>query len=66
VRVALPNGFTSLHFASENGRESVVRLLLDRGADVGERDGEGKTALLLAGQQGHEDVVQLLVEAARR
>jgi ankyrin repeat protein len=40
--------------------------LLDRGADVGARDGEGRTALLAASQQGHEDVVRLLVDAARR
>ena len=31
-------GNTALHIASFNGRENIVRLLLDRGADVDAKD----------------------------
>ncbi len=66
MRAATTDGWTPLHVACEKGHASVVRLLLERGADVNARDGKGRTALVLAGQQGHKDVVRLLVEAARR
>ncbi len=39
---------TSLHVASWFGRHSVVRLLLDAGADVSARDGRGHTPLVYA------------------
>jgi ankyrin repeat domain-containing protein 50 len=40
----------------------VVRLLVDRGADVNAKDNEGWTALYRAAVGGHEAVVRLLVD----
>jgi ankyrin repeat protein len=40
----------------------VVRLLLERGADVEAKDKEGWTALIFALELEHEAVVRLLLE----
>jgi ankyrin repeat protein len=48
--------------AAMNGQEAVVKLLLERGADI---DSDGKysqTPLSLAARNGHEVVVKLLLE----
>jgi ankyrin repeat domain-containing protein 50 len=39
------DGGTALHWAARHGNEVVVRLLLERGADVDAKDDGGKTAL---------------------
>ena len=39
------NGNTPLHWASGNGHADVVKLLIDRGAKVGVRNGRGETPL---------------------
>jgi hypothetical protein len=52
-----------LIMASRNGQIRVVRLLLDRGADVNAREKETETtALIAAAQQGHAEVVAVLLE----
>jgi len=38
----------------------VVRLLLDKGADVEAKDNDGLTSIVLAAQNGHKTVVRLL------
>ena len=38
-------GRTALHWAADRGHLTVVELLLDRGASVDSKDGEGQTAL---------------------
>ncbi|PKK48533.1 hypothetical protein CI102_7934, partial [Trichoderma harzianum] len=48
--------------AASQGHESMVRLLLDNGADVMASDNAGRTALSLAASNGHEAVVKLLLE----
>jgi ankyrin repeat protein len=55
-------GSTSLHWAGKEGHASVVRLLLDQGADVGARTIDGKTPLHWACQWGQESVVTLLLD----
>jgi ankyrin repeat protein len=64
-------GWMSLQIASMYGHESVVRLLLDKGADVGARTAlgltslnliGGYTALRLASLYGHESVVRVLLD----
>ena len=38
-------GKTSLHYASENGHQSVAELLLDRGANIDQKDQFGEFIL---------------------
>ena len=55
---------TPLHWACIFGRPHIVRLLLDRGADVGARDEYDRTPLHYAGIYSHPDtdVVRLLLD----
>jgi ankyrin repeat protein len=57
---------TALIYAARNGHESIVRLLLERGASVdqAEEDAErnGWTALVHAAQNGFESIVRLLID----
>jgi ankyrin repeat protein len=50
----------TLHLATKNGHEAVVRVLLRRGVDINTKDIDGRTALHLAAEQGHEAIVRLL------
>ncbi|KAI5790034.1 hypothetical protein FPQ18DRAFT_411062 [Pyronema domesticum] len=55
-------GKTPLFCAAEYGEEAVVRLLIEKGAQVDLKDQDGKTALLCAAQDGEKDVVRVLLE----
>lgn len=56
-------GFTALHLACVIWNESIVRLLLDSGADVTTRDSLwGVTALQSVVRQGNETVVRLFLD----
>lgn len=48
--------------AAAKGRESVVRLLLDKGADVNAKSADGRTALMSAVENGSEQMVRWLIE----
>ena len=52
----------ALQAASQAGRESLVRLLLDGGANIHAQGGRYGTALHAASQGGHESVVRLLLD----
>ncbi|RVD89722.1 uncharacterized protein DFL_000717 [Arthrobotrys flagrans] len=55
-------GRTPLMWAVRNGHEAVVRLLVDRGADLEAKNNTwGQTSLMSAAENGHEAVVRLLV-----
>ncbi len=56
------SGMTSLHFASRNGHDLVVKLLLGGGANINQTDGDDRTSLHLASLWGHPSVVRLLLE----
>ena len=57
------NGRTSLSWAAKRGHEAVVRLLLEKGAELeAKEDDFGQTPLSLAAGWGHEAVVKLLLE----
>jgi ankyrin repeat protein len=43
------------------GHEEVVRLLLDKGAEVNAQGGRYGNALQAASDRGHEEVVKMLV-----
>ena len=45
---SLENGKSILMYAVWEGREEIVKYLIDLGADVNAKDKEGKTALMLA------------------
>jgi ankyrin repeat domain-containing protein 50 len=58
-----PQGFTELMVGSYFGHETVVRLLLDKGAAVDVKDNMyGRTPLSWAAGRGHEAVVRLLLD----
>lgn len=53
---------TPLMWAAAKGHTEILRLLLERGADL-EADNKGKTALMLAAQSGAIECVDLLLDA---
>jgi ankyrin repeat protein len=46
----------------KKGDLAQVKILLDNGADVNAKHGEGSTALMVAAQTGHLQIVKLLLE----
>jgi len=52
-----------LHQACELGHVQIARLLIDSGANVNIKNGEGQTPLHCASQRGHFDIVELLLDA---
>jgi ankyrin repeat protein len=53
---------TPLIMAVVRGHVDLVRLLLERGADVNDVGGYGRTALHRAAEEGHEEVVSILLD----
>ena len=54
------DGRAPLSWAAENGHEAVVRLLLDKGADIESKNDSGQTPLSWAAENRHEAVVRQL------
>ncbi|EIM79419.1 uncharacterized protein STEHIDRAFT_24537, partial [Stereum hirsutum FP-91666 SS1] len=54
--------FNALQAASAFGNISIVRLLLQNGADANAQGGIFSTALQAASYHGHIDIVELLLE----
>ncbi|KAF3177841.1 hypothetical protein TWF788_007623 [Orbilia oligospora] len=57
------DGRTPLSWAAENGHETVVRLLINAGAEIETKDWYGRTPLSWAAENGHEVVARLLINA---
>jgi hypothetical protein len=47
--------------ASQNGHIEIVKLLLDKGADINLQNSNDETALILAHKNGHTEIVTLLL-----
>lgn len=56
-------GYTALHKAAYNGRDTVVGFLIQQGAEVNARSNGGSTAMHGAAVGGYRETVQLLVDA---
>ncbi|KAJ7112585.1 ankyrin repeat-containing domain protein [Mycena epipterygia] len=52
----------AFHAASKSGHANIVRLLLEKGADVNAVDAEHESALQAASNGGHTETVRLLLE----
>ncbi|EFW99563.1 glycerophosphodiester phosphodiesterase gde1 [Grosmannia clavigera kw1407] len=57
--------WTPLHISAVDGHLSVVRLLVETGADVDKVDSSGWTAKEHAALRGHLDIAKLLLESSR-
>ncbi|RYO95296.1 hypothetical protein DL766_002282 [Monosporascus sp. MC13-8B] len=55
-------GWTPLFCAAEEGKEAVIGLLIEKGADPNSKDMSGETPLTWAAKQGNEAVIQCLLE----
>ena len=53
---------TPLHLATYMGLETVVQVLLEKGANLDAKTREGQTALQLAAAKGHEAITKLLLD----
>ena len=56
------NGATSLHIASQEGHDAVVKRLLVHKASVNQSDNDGVTALCVAARMGHAATVAQLIQ----
>ena len=56
------HGHTPLMQAALDGNTEIVRELLNRGADINQRDDNGRTALMFAVINGHYDTMKVLLE----
>ncbi|KAL1496537.1 hypothetical protein AB1Y20_014143 [Prymnesium parvum] len=55
-------GFSPLHWTASKGHEGIVRLLLEKNADIAARDHAGYSPLHCAASNGNEGAVRLLLE----
>lgn len=58
---ASQHGQTGLMLAVSHGRQDMVQLLVEAGADVNIRDEDGSTALMCAAEHGHMEIVKFLL-----
>ena len=60
--ISYPARNVEAEFAARNGHEAVVKLLLEKGAELETKNTDGRTPLSYAARNGHEAVVELLLE----
>ena len=60
------NGVTLLISAAINGREAIVKELINVGAKISTMDSFGYTLLMRAAQNGHPRIVKMLKTANRK
>jgi serine/threonine-protein phosphatase 6 regulatory ankyrin repeat subunit B len=59
---SLLDGYNAIMCASRKGYRDIVELLLDRGANIHEKNNKGINALMCASSEGHKDIVELLLD----
>lgn len=57
------DGRTSLFFAIKNPQTDSLRLLIDKGSFIDQKDNEGRTSLSIAAELGRFEHVKLLIES---
>lgn len=63
ARGTTTHGYLPIHWATENGYDSVVRCLISHGAKINMRLGSGKYHLIhIAAQKGHLKIVKMLLD----
>ena len=63
IQLKVEDGRTALHMAAENNHESVVRQLLDHGADARAVSTDGRTPIQLALESGNEEIARLILRS---
>jgi ankyrin repeat protein len=58
----MQNYWTPIHLSTAYGHLEIVKLLLERGADVHAVNDEGETPYQVALQQGYREVAELLLK----
>lgn len=61
--ILLYGKLTLLMIAAQNGHTNIVKILLEKGADINVEDYFGNTVLHLAARSGHEKTVEVLIQA---
>ena len=56
------HGGTPLIWTSYNSHAEVIKLLLEKGAEINAKANNGATALMMAAYQGHTEIIKLLLE----
>ncbi|MEK7434682.1 MAG: ankyrin repeat domain-containing protein, partial [Cyanobacteriota bacterium] len=54
-------GYTALMFALDKKNTEIAELLINKGADINEKDFFGNTVLMIASEKGEKKIVQLLI-----
>lgn len=62
LEVKGPAGVTPVHCAAATGHPEMLKLLIDKGADVNAQNKEERTALVWAVREHRDDIVQILLE----
>ena len=58
-------GMTALHMAATHGYVQIVKMLIDKGADLHSCDNDLMTPLHFACSEGNTDIVQMILEKGK-
>ena len=56
------HGATPLHYSASNAHGTIVRVLLDKGANINKEERSGRTALSRAIENGSQEIVKILLD----
>ena len=59
-------GWTSAHMVAIRGHTDTLKILIDAGARLEEKDGKGRTYAHHAAENGHKDTLNYLIDAGAR